>query len=64
MEQQLYQLKLHLDETARDVFRILPETVWDCFSPTVSALNNIFQPVDIEELRGLEFYILPPHARV
>ena len=55
-EQQLYQQKLHLDGTARDIFRILLETERDSFSHAVSALKKIFQPVNIEELHGLKFH--------
>ena len=51
--QYLYQLKLHLDGTAREVFRMLPETERDSFK---HALKKRFKPVDIEELRGLEFH--------
>ena len=55
-EQQLYQLKLHLEGTARDVFRMLPETERDTMAHAVAALKQRFRPVDIEELRGLEFH--------
>ena len=48
--------RLHLDGTARDVFRILPETERDSFSHAFSALKKIFRPVNIEELCGLEFH--------
>ena len=55
-EHQLYQLKLHLEGTARDVFRMLPETERDTMAHAVVALKQRFRPVDIEELRGLEFH--------
>jgi len=54
-EQKLYQLKLHLDGTAREVFRMLPESDRDSLDRAVAALKR-FKPVDIEELRGLEFH--------
>ena len=55
-EQQLYQLKLHLDGTAREVFRMLPELDRASLDRAVTALKKRFKPVDIEELRGLEFH--------
>ena len=55
-EHQLYQLKLHLEGTARDVFRMLPETERDTMAHAVVALKQRFRPVDIKELRGLEFH--------
>ncbi len=55
-EEQLYQLKVHLDKTALDVLRMLPD--YDCgsFEDVVLALKKRFRPEDIEELRGLEFH--------
>ena len=55
-EDQLYQLKLHLDKTARDVFRMLPSTECSDVESAIKALSNRFKPRDIEELRGLEFH--------
>ena len=55
-EHQLYQLKVHLDQTAGDVFRMIPETERDTFDKAVAALGKRFKPKDIEELRGMEFY--------
>ena len=55
-EHQLYQLKVHLDQTASDVFRMIPETERDTFEKAVAALGKRFKPKDIEELRGIEFY--------
>ena len=55
-EHQLYQLKVHLDQTASDVFRMIPETERDTFDKAVAALGKRFKPKDIEELRGMEFY--------
>ena len=52
-EQQLYQLKVHLEKTAGEVFRMLPETDRENLDDAVSALRKRFKPADIEELRGL-----------
>ena len=57
-EQQLYQLKVHLDQTASDVFRMLPESERNTFDKAVAALRGRFKPKDIEELRGIEFHHL------
>ena len=53
---QLYQLKSHLDHTARDVFCMIPETERDTLEKAIVALGKRFKPKDIEELRGIEFY--------
>lgn len=53
---QLYLLKLHLDKTALDVFRMLPDEERDTMECAVTALKKRFMPADIEELRGLEFH--------
>jgi len=54
-EEQLYQLKLHLDKTALDVFRMMPDSERETIDSAVAALKKRFKPADIEELRGLEF---------
>jgi len=54
-EEQLYQLKLHLDKTALDVFRMMPDSERETVDSAVTALKKRFKPADIEELRGLEF---------
>ena len=57
-EQKCYQLKLHLTKTAAQVFQLLtPEQRGD-YKEAVAALKNRFKPVDIEELRGMEFHQL------
>ena len=38
------------------VFRMLPERDMTDFDKAVAALGEHFKPVDIEELRGIEFY--------
>ena len=55
-EEKLYQMKAHLDTTALNVFRMLPDQDRDTFDTTVSALKKRFRPADIEELSGLEFH--------
>ena len=46
----------HLDQTAGDVFRMIPETERDTFEKPVAALGKPFKSKDIEELHGIEFY--------
>lgn len=53
---QLYQLKLHLDKTANDMFRMLLSTECGDIESAIKALSNRFKPRDIEELHGPEFY--------
>jgi len=55
-EESLYQFKVHLDKTALDVFRMLPDHDCGSFEDVVSSLKKRFRPADIEELRGLEFH--------
>ena len=54
-EDQLYQLKLHLQKTARNVFRMLPRSECNNVESAIAALNNRFKLRDIEDPRGLEF---------
>ena len=51
-EHQLYQLKVHLDQTASDVFQMVPETLYKA----VATLRKQFKPKNIKELRGIKFY--------
>ena len=53
-----YQLKMLLDRNAFQAYRLLPESVKSSYKNTVEALQKRFKPVDIEELRGLEFHQL------
>ena len=53
---QLYHLKLSLDKTALDVFRMLPDSDKSGVEVVVAALRKRFKPGGIEELRGLEFH--------
>ena len=55
-EDQLYQLKLHLDKTAMDVFCMLSDTELNIIEGATSALGKQFKPKNIEELCGLEFH--------
>ena len=47
--------QLNLDRTATEVVHMLPEEDQSDFDKAVNALGQRFKPVDIEELRGLEF---------
>ena len=57
-EHQRYHLKMSLDKTAFQTYRLLPDDVKSSYAATVSALKSRFKPVDIEELRGMEFHEL------
>ena len=55
-EQKKYQLKMHLDKTAFQACRMLPKEAKGSYGAMVKALRERFRPVDIEELRGMEFH--------
>ena len=55
-EDQFFQLKLHLDKTALEVFRMLPNDDLKTVETVITALKKRFKPTGIEELRGLEFH--------
>ena len=57
-DQCLYQLKAYSSQTALQAFRMLPEKDCQKYDLAVVALKKIFRPVDIEELRGIEFHQL------
>ena len=57
-EHQCYYLKMSLDKTAFQMYRLLPDDVKASYSATVEALKKRFKPVDIEELRGMDFHQL------
>ena len=57
-EQQLCQLKAHLEKTALQVFRMLTTEERSDYTKAVGALRKRFKPVAIEELRGMEFHQL------
>ena len=53
-----YNLKMLIDKAAFQTYRLLPDTVKASYRETVDALRKRFKPVDIEELRGIEFHKL------
>ena len=53
-----YNLKMLLDKSAFQTYLLLPDDVKASYSATVEALRSRFKPVDIEELRGMEFHQL------
>ena len=55
-EEKKYRLKMQLDKTAFQSYCNLPKETPGSYSSVISALRKRFQPVDIEELRGTEFY--------
>ena len=55
-EHRKYHLKMLLDKAAFQTYRLLPDSVKASYSETVEALRKRFKPVDIEELRGIEFH--------
>ena len=57
-EQKSYQLKLRLSKTALQVFELLSDEQHRSYSSIANALKERFKPIDIEELRGLEFHKL------
>ena len=52
------QLKAHLTSKAKQAFMMLSPQEKSCYQLAVEALKKRFHPVDIEELRGLEFHQL------
>ena len=54
-EQKLCQLKAHLKKTALQMFRLLSEDERSTYDKAIKALRKRFKPIDIEELRGIEF---------
>ena len=55
-EVKLCLLKLHLEGMALHAFRMFPKEDRSTFELAAEALRKRFRPVDIEELRGLEFH--------
>ena len=55
-EHRKYCLKIYLSKTAFQAYHLLRESVKAGYSGTVEALRKCFKPVDIEELRGIEFH--------
>ncbi len=54
-EHQRYHLKMSLDKTAFQTYKLLPDNVKARYSATVEALKKRFKLVDIEEVRGMDF---------
>ena len=57
-EMKCYHLKQHLTKTALKVLDLLPSSTRSSYTDLVAALRARFKPVDVEELRGLEFHQL------
>ena len=55
-ETKLCQLKLHLEKTAAQAFKMFPASQRTSYPSAVESLRKRFRPIDIEELRGLEFH--------
>ena len=55
-EHKKYRLKMHLSKTAFQTYCMLSKESKQSYSTAVEALRKRFHPVDIEELRGAEFY--------
>ena len=55
-EQKLYQLKMHLEKYALQVFHVMPEEERKSYTTVVNKLKERFRSVDIEELKGIEFH--------
>ena len=55
-ETKLCQLKHHLEKTAAQAFRMLPVSERQDYKSAAESLRKRFRPIDIEELRGLEFH--------
>ena len=50
------QLRAHLTKTAQQIFRMLSEEERKSYDEAIKVLKKRFRPIDIEELRGLEFH--------
>ena len=55
-DQRLYQLKVHLQHTALQVFHMMPEQERKEYDTAVKRLKERFHPVDIADLKGIEFH--------
>ena len=49
-------MKMSLDKTAFQTYKLLPDNVKSSYSATAEALKKRFKPVDREELRGMDFH--------
>lgn len=55
-EQKLHRLKVHLDKTALQIVKMMPDEERKSYDKVVKQLEKRFHPIDIAELRGLEFH--------
>ena len=55
-EQRFHQFKFHLSQSALHVFHLLPVNERVTYASAVEALKKRFKPIDIEELRSMEFH--------
>ena len=55
-EQKLYRLKVHLDKTALQIVKMMPDEDRKSYDKVIEHLKKRFRPIDIAELRGLEFH--------
>ena len=55
-EQKLYQLKTDLERDALQIFHVLSKEEQNDYDTVVKRLKERFCSVDIEELKGIEFY--------
>ncbi len=51
-----YHTKQHLAGTALQVFELLPPAKCSSYGQLIESLKDRFKPIDIEDLRGLEFH--------
>ena len=56
VEQKLYQLKMHLEKYALQIFHVIPEKEQKDYDLLVKKLKERFRSVDIQELKGIEFH--------
>jgi hypothetical protein len=55
-QSKLYPLKIQLDNTARQIVKMMLNNERKSFNKVVAHLKKRFRPIDIAELRGLEFH--------
>ena len=55
-ERKLYRLEVHLANTAQKIVKMTPDYDRKSFDKVVAHLKKRFRPIDITELRGLEFH--------
>ena len=55
-EQKLYRLKVHLNKTALQIVKMMPDEDRKSYDKLIEHLKTRFHPIDIAKLRGLEFH--------